>query len=97
MGILIFKGLTARSIYKSFGAEGLSELVTICTNYSNIKRVGFAHPILVYSSLFYSLGIRSGCFPKMFTDPLMRVYTLSRDWYYVLCRQNVCYRGMSSP
>jgi hypothetical protein len=29
MGILIFKGLTARRIYKSFGVKGLNSICTI--------------------------------------------------------------------
>jgi hypothetical protein len=40
MGILIFKGLTARSIYKSFGVKGFnrSEVEYKYTRYENLGR-----------------------------------------------------------
>jgi hypothetical protein len=42
LGILIFKGLTARRLYKSFGVKGLTDMVT---NYAAGKFVIYARTL----------------------------------------------------
>jgi hypothetical protein len=43
LGILIFKGLTARRLYKSFGVKGLNITLLLLREKAKDKKIGLPH------------------------------------------------------
>jgi hypothetical protein len=68
LGILIFKGLTARRLYKSFGIKGLSFVKLLGT-----PAVNLITSLLLYQSLLLNTALGPHC--------LFRVILLWDRWY----------------